>query len=182
MIEAAPTQRVGQFTRPVRRQYHARDRSCLDSAELRDADLEIRQQLEQESLELFVGAVHFIDKEYRGLVASNRREQRPLQQITFGKYVLFDSVGICARSLARFYGEELALVVPLVERGVLIETLVTLQAYQFRAMHCGERLRHFGLADARLALEQQRTLQKIHQPQRSREIAVGDIANGGQPV
>ena len=85
-------------------------------------------------------------------------------------------------TLARLDGEELTLIVPLVECGVLIETLVTLQPDQFGAMHCSERFRNFGLADARFPFEQQRTLQKIHQPQRSRDVVIGDIADGGQPV
>ena len=122
------------------------------------------KQLEQEGFEFLVGAVDFVDQQHRRLFAPDGREQRPLQQISFGKDVLFDRVGVLARAFARLDGEELALVVPLVERGVLIETFVALQADQLGAMHCGKRLGHFGLADARFALEQQRPLQKIHQP------------------
>ena len=53
-------------------------------------------------------------------------------------------------------GEELALVVPLVERGVLVQALVALQADQLGAAHRGQRLGDLGLADAGLAFEQQR--------------------------
>jgi hypothetical protein len=49
-------------------------------------------------------------------------------------------------------------------------------------VHGGERLAHLGLADARLALEQQRPLEKIHQPQRGRNVAIGDIADGSEFV
>ena len=89
-------------------------------------------------------------------------------------------VGVLA--LARLDGEQLALIVPLVERGVLVEALVALQADQLGLVHGGERLGDLGLADAGLALEQQRPLEEIHQPERGREIAVGDIADGGEAV
>ena len=96
--------------------------------------------------------------------------------------MLLDRVGVLAGALARLDGEKLALIVPLVERGVLIEALVALQADQLGVVHGGERLGDFGLADARLALEQQRALEELHQPQRGRDIAVGDVADGGEAV
>ena len=76
--------------------------------------------------------------------------------------------------------EQLALVVPLVERGRLVEPLVALQADQFGRVHRRQRLRHLGLADARLAFQQQRTPQQLHQRDRGRELAVGDVAGGGE--
>ena len=85
--------------------------------------------------------------------------------------------GVLTGAFARLDGEQLALIVPLVERGVLVETLVALQADQLGLVHVGERLRHLGLADARLAFDQQRALEKIHQPERGREVAVGDVAD-----
>ena len=91
-------------------------------------------------------------------------------------------VGILADALARLDGEELALIVPLVERRVLVETLVALQADQLGAVDGGERLGDLGLADAGLAFEQQRTLEEIHQPQRGRDVAVGDVADGGESI
>ena len=73
-------------------------------------------------------------------------------------------------------------IVPLVERGVLVEALVALQADQLGVVHGGERLGHLGLADAGLAFEQQRPLEELHQPQRGRDVAVGDVAGGGEAV
>ena len=96
--------------------------------------------------------------------------------------MLLDRVGVLADSFARLDGEELALVVPLVERGLLVEALVALQADELGAVHRGERLGHLGLADAGLAFEQQRTLEELHQPQRSRDVAVGNVAGGGEAV
>src|SRR5262249_3464896 len=76
--------------------------------------------------------------------------------------------------------EELALIIPFVERGVLIEAFVALQADQLGGVERGERLADFGLAYARLAFQQQRPLEEIHQPQRGRDVAVGDVADGGK--
>ncbi len=96
--------------------------------------------------------------------------------------MLFNGVGVCAITLSRLDGEQLALIVPFVERGILIEAFVTLQPDQFGAVDRGERLCDLGLADARFAFKQQRPLQEIHQPQRGRHIVIGNVADGGQPV
>ena len=96
--------------------------------------------------------------------------------------MLLDAFGRLARALARLDGEKLALVVPLVERGVLIQSLVALQADEFGAVHRRQRLGDFRLADAGLALQQQRPLEEVHEPQRRRKVAVGDVADLGQPV
>ena len=96
--------------------------------------------------------------------------------------MLLDALRVLARALARLDGEELALVVPLVERGVLVEPLVALQADQLGLVDLGERLRDLGLADAGLALDQQRPAEEVHQPQRGRKIAVGDVAGLGETV
>ena len=96
--------------------------------------------------------------------------------------MLLDGVGVLARAFARLDGEQLALIVPLVERGVLVEPLVALQADQLGPVHRGQRLGDLGLADAGLALQQQRALEEVHQPQRRREVAVGDVADRGQAV
>jgi hypothetical protein len=57
-----------------------------------------------------------------------------------------------------------------------------LHADQLRPVHRGERLTDLGLAHAGLALKQQRALEEFHQPQRRRDIAVGDVADGGEFV
>ena len=96
--------------------------------------------------------------------------------------MLFDRVGIFADAFAGFDRQELALIIPLVERRVLVETFVALQPDQFGAVHGGQRLGDFGLADAGFAFEQQRAFEKFHQPQSGRDIAVGDVADGGELV
>src|ERR1700690_3971527 len=49
-------------------------------------------------------------------------------------------------------------------------------------MHRRQRLRHLGLADARFALEQQRTPQQLHQRDRGRKLSVGDVAGFSQSL
>ena len=182
MIEAAPAQRVGEFAGAVRGQHHARDRDGLDGAELGDADLKVREQFQKERLEFLVGAVDLVDQQHRWRGAADGGEQRPFQQVFFRKDVLFDGVGIFADAFAGFDRQELALIIPFVERGVLVKAFVALQPDQLGAVHGGQRLGDLGLADAGFAFEQQRALEEFHQPQRGRNIAVGDVANGGEFV
>ena len=67
--------------------------------------------------------------------------------------MLLDGVGIFANALARFNGEELTLIIPLVKSSVLIEPFVTLQPNQFGAVHGGEGFAHLCLADSGFTLE-----------------------------
>ena len=94
--------------------------------------------------------------------------------------MFLDRVGVL--TFARLDGEKLALVVPLVQRGVLVEALVALQPDQLGPVHGRERLADLGLAHPRGAFDQERPLQEFHQPQRGREVAVGDVAGGGEAV
>src|SRR5262245_28369581 len=54
MIETTPAQRVGELAGAIGCEHYARDRSRFNSAKLRNADLKIRKQFQQESLELLV--------------------------------------------------------------------------------------------------------------------------------
>ena len=57
-------------------------------------DLEVRQQLEQEGLELLVGAVDLVDQQHRRLELPDGGEQRALEQIALGEDLLLDRVGV----------------------------------------------------------------------------------------
>ena len=96
--------------------------------------------------------------------------------------MLLDGISIFADAFAGFDRQQLALIIPLVERGILIEALVALQANELGAVDRRERFADFGLADPGLALKQQRALEEFHQPQRGRDVAVGDVADGGELV
>ena len=90
VIEAAAAQRVREFARPVRGQHDPRDRPRRDRPEFRDRDLEIGEELQQKRLELLVGAIDFVDQQYRRCLAADRCEQRTLQQIALRKNLRLD--------------------------------------------------------------------------------------------
>ena len=182
VIETAAAESVRQLARAVRGEHDARDGAGVDRAELGDAHLEVGEELEQEGLELLVGPVDLVDEQDRRRLAADGGKERPLEQILLREDVLLDAVGVLAGALARLDGEKLALVVPLVEGGVLVEALVALQADQLARVDGGERLGDLGLADAGLAFEEERPLEEIHQPQRHGQLAVGDIADLGQAL
>ena len=71
--------------------------------------------------------------------------------------------------------EHLARVVPLVDGGVDVQALVALEPDEPGAERRGEHLGELGLADAGLALEQQRAPELERQEDRGRERAVGDV-------
>ena len=78
--------------------------------------------------------------------------------------------------------QQLALVIPFIQRRRLIEPLIALQPDQLGAVHAGQRFGDLGLADPRLAFQQQRTLEQLHQRDRGRKLPVGDVAGGGQSL
>ncbi len=65
MIEAAPLQGVVDLARAVGSDDDDRRLSGTDGAKFRNGHLEIREDLEQERLEGFIGAVEFVDQEHR---------------------------------------------------------------------------------------------------------------------
>src|SRR6185436_16422794 len=83
--------------------------------------------------------------------------------------------GDAARGLREADLDHLPRIVPLVHGVGGVESLVTLQAHERAAEPGRERLRHLGLAHARLALEEQRPLELQGQEDRSREPALGDV-------
>ena len=88
-----------------------------------------------------------------------------------------------ARRRARLGGadrQQLALVVPVVDRVVEVDALVALQPDQRGAGRGGQRARHLGLAHARLALEQQRLLERDGEVGGRRQALVGEVALAGQ--
>src|SRR5512133_167674 len=65
MEKASALERVMQFTRPVRRQHYDRSVRGTHSTELRNGHRALAEQLQQEGLEVVVGAIDFVDKEDR---------------------------------------------------------------------------------------------------------------------
>jgi hypothetical protein len=90
--------------------------------------------------------------------------------------------GRAAGHVERADVEQLAGVAPVVQRVRDVDALVALKPDQASVEHLRQHFCQLGLADARLAFEQQRPLEEIHQPQRGRDVAIGDIADGGEAV
>ena len=143
--------------------------------ELGDRDREVGQELEQEGLELVVGAVHLVDQQHDLPVGLERLQQRPPEQELAPEELARRRAG-----LRRADGQELALVVPVVDRVVEIDPLVALQPDQARARGLRERARDLGLADAGLPLEQQRLLERGGEEDRGGQAPVGEVALAGQ--
>ena len=63
-VQAPALERLGQLARVVGRQQHDRLRARVDSAQFRNRDLKLRQQLEQHRFELLIGLVDLIDQQH----------------------------------------------------------------------------------------------------------------------
>ena len=144
--------------------------------ELRDRHLELGQQLEQERLELVVGAVELVDQQHHGPVVLERLQQRPADQ----QLAPEERARVAPGRLGGADLQQLARVVPVIERAGNVDALVALQADQARAGRRRERLRGLGLADPGLALEQQRLLERGREEDRDRERLVGEVALRGE--
>ena len=175
MEERAALQRVVQLARAVRGEDHRRLATGANRAELGDRDLEVGEHLEQERLELLVGPVDLVDQQHDRLVGVDRLEQRPADQ-ELGPEELVLRHGALLRGADV---QQLARVVPLVDGVRDVEALVALQPDQPGAGRDGERLGGLRLADARLALEQQRLLEREREEERRREAPVGQVV--GRP-
>ncbi len=106
----------------------------------------------------------------------DRREQRPAQQV-LGR----EQVGLVDRAVAQFSeadAQQLSLVVPFVERFAGVDTLVALQPEERRSERAGQRFRRLRLADAGLALEEDRLRKAHREEQCGRERVVGEVVVG----
>ncbi len=176
-IQAAPPQRVADLARAVRSEHHQGHVLGAYRAELRNRDLEIREHFEEKGLEAFVGAIDLVDQQdRRAFAARDRAQQRPLEQVLAPEDQVFELGGIAGFSLRDAQAQQLALVVPLVERGVGVQALVALQPDKFSREHAGEDLRDLGLADPRLPLHQERLLHLPGEIHGGRDGGLGDVA------
>ena len=145
--------------------------ACADRPELGNRDLEVREHLEQEGLELLVRAVDLVDEEHDRLVGVDRLEQRApdeelgTEELLLGHRALLRGADV----------QELARVVPLVDGVRDVEALVALEPNQARVESSRERLRGLGLADAGLTFEEHRLLEREPEEQRRREAAIGEV-------
>jgi hypothetical protein len=108
----------------------------------------------------------------RGL---ERLEQGAAQQEATG-----EELTLVDAALGRPQRQELARVVPVVQRVVEVDPLVTLQADEPRADGASQRLGDLRLADARLALDEQRLAELGSEEDRRGERPVGEVALPGE--
>ncbi len=147
-------------------------------AQLGDGHLEVGEHFEQEGLELLVGPVELVDQQHRRArgVRLQRLQQRALDEEAIGKNVAGNPLAVgCAFGLRQPDGDHLRRVVPFVHGGSDVEALVTLQPDQARVERARERLCRLRLADAGLALEQQRLAEANGEVEGGREPAIRQV-------
>ena len=174
--ERAPLERVVQLSGAIRGQHDGRPATCLDRPELGDGDLEVREDLQQERLELLVGPVHLVDQQDDLLVGVDGLEQRPPDEELRAEELVLGDGSLLRRSDV----EQLARVVPLVHRVRDVEPLVALEPDQPRGKRCSERLRSLRLPHSRLPLEQQRLLEREREEERRREPPIRQVVDLAQ--
>ena len=173
------------FAGAVRGDDHDRRLLGLHRAHFRNGDLKIAQHFEQKRLECLVGAVDLVDQQHRcaGGVELQRLQQRPLDQKALGKHVVLQAGAVVlALGLGDADGDHLRGVIPLVDRGGDVEALVALQPDQPAAKRRRQHLGDLGLANAGLALEEDRPAHLKRQIKHRAERAVGEIFGLGQEV
>ncbi len=153
-----------------------------ERAELGDRDRIVGQHLEQERLELVVGAIDLVDQQHwwGPLTVVDRPQQRTPHEEPLGVELVLERIGGGVRTdLARGLGsaevQELARVVPLVDRLGDVEALIALESHELAAGPASKHLRDLGLAYARLTLEQQRPVQRLGEEDGGREAFVGQV-------
>ena len=180
---AAQEQRVMDFTRAVGGKHHHRRGRRANGANFGYGDLKIGEHLQQECLELLVGAVEFVDQQHRRLavVAFQRLQQRPLEEIVRAEEVMLGAGNIHrARRLQQADLQHLARIIPLVDRAADVQPLITLQPDQARVEQAGQHLGDLGLADAGLTLQKERAAQLERQEDGGGEAALAEVAVVGE--
>ncbi|CAB5011544.1 unannotated protein [freshwater metagenome] len=163
----------------IRRDDHHGRCGGAERPELGHRDRVVGEDLEQERLELVVGAVDLVDQQHRRRAAQilHGAQQRAPHQEAFGVEVALDLVDLDVLGLARGLDgpkvQQLLAVVPLVNGLCDVDALVALQADQLAARPCREHLGHFGLADTGFTFEQQRPPQPQRQEDHRGESEVG---------
>ena len=189
-MQAAALETVGQLARIVRRRAPPAGCSCADRAELGHRDLEVRQHLEQERLELRLGLVDLVDQEHDRIGDSIACEQRARREEAVREEGVVlardpcDRVGQRRRVrdqladplLQELGVEELLGVLPLVERLALVEPFVALQADEPAVGDLGQRLRQLRLADARGPFDEDGAAHARGEEHHGRDAPVGDVA------
>ncbi len=150
---------------------------CGHRAQLRYRDLKIRQDFQQECLELHIGAVDLVDQQHRriGAVGLDRLEQRPLDQIVLAENLGLDLGFVAMLDLFELDAQHLFRIVPFVQSRIRVEPLVTLEPDELGIEYFREHLGDLGFAHARLALQQKRLTHHQRKVNDRRQGPVADI-------
>ena len=127
-----------------------------EGAEFGHADLIVREDLQQEGFELFVGSIDFVDEQDRRARAgmADGLHERALKQKLAAEDRSIEFGTTCRVSLSEANMQDLTRVVPFIQRCARVQTLIALQADKGGVERAGQHLGDLGLADARFALQQ----------------------------
>src|SRR5215218_4521883 len=184
MVEAAALEGVVDLPGAVGGQYGHRRPIGHDGAELGDGDGEVREDLEEESFELVVGAVHLVNEQdgrHRPPVLKRPQERAAHQELPIVEVALDTFLVFAAEGFRSADVEELAGVVPLVDGLVDVYALVALKADEGCFEDAGENLGDLGLADPRLAFQEQRPTKLQREEDRGGQPLVSQVIVLAQP-
>ena len=190
-VQAAPLQGVGKLAAVVAGQeHHRRLGDRLDGADLRDGDLIVGEDLQQQGLELVVGLVNLVDQQYAAVLLAQRLEQgarlhellgeedvAELVQPVDGFGEALGPLQHLLQGLLQHLGvEQLLAVLPLVDGLGLVQALVALQADQRQLEHRRGGFGQFRLAHSRRPLDQHRLVQVVGQIDRRGDLLAANVA------
>ena len=153
--------------------------------QLGDRHLVVGQDLQQQGFGLDLDAVHLVDEQHDRLVGPDGLQQGTGQEERLREDVLLDVGPVPPACLADPLGldaQQLLLVVPLVQRLGLVETLVALQADQAGPGELGDRLGQLGLAGPCRPLDQHRLAQPLGQVDDAGDALVRQVGHPAQPL
>ncbi len=174
-VGAPPPQGLAEGPGPVGREHHEGDGPGPHHPYLGDGDLHLAEQLQQKGLELLVGLVDLVDEQHHRPLRADGLEQGALQQVLVAEQGLGQRVRVLAVHL-HLDAQKLLLIVPLVERLALVQSLVALQAHQFPVQGGGHDLGNLRLAHAGGPLDEQGPAQLQGHQQGGDQAVVADIA------
>ncbi len=177
MVEAPAAQGVVQVPAVVGGQDHDGWARGHEGSQLRHRDRGLAEELEEQRLELVVRPVDLVDQQHRRPrpVVPDGPQDRPFLEVLGAEQVRVGQLGPVG--LGEPDGEELPLVVPLVEGFGGGQPLVALQADQRRVQREGEGLGRGRLPDSGFTFEEQGLSQPQRQEDRHRQSVVDQVVD-----
>ena len=191
-VQAAALERIAHVPRVVGGQEDGRNTAGFAGPDLRNGDLEIAQNLEQERLELGIGLVDLVDQQHDRPRGSDGLQQRTgLEEALREKGVrlhgdpvhgLQDGAGP-GDDLVDFFLDHLGVeqllgVLPLVERLGLVQPLIALQPDERPAQAAGHRLGQLGLTHSGRPFDQDRLVRGLGQKDDGGNRPGANVAGG----